>query len=131
MSKTQDLLDLLTAREGAWVNRDDLNFVGGEDTRRRMSELREQIAKGGVFRLDERTAKDRRLEFRLVRIAPTGSDEQRVRYQWACNTCDSHPAEYEKTQPSIDPRWRIGHCFVCRNKRATFVRILPRGANRG
>ena len=129
MGNRQDIFLLLQQREGEWVSRDDINFVGGEDAGRRMRELREDIAKQGQYRLDERVDGHKRLEYRLVKIAfdmNETTDAKRIeRYKWVCTTCDSHPPSMDKTQPSIDPRWRLGPCTPCRNKRASFKRISP------
>lgn len=128
MTKGTDIYHLLVQREGQWVTRDDINFVGGEDAGRRIRELRDPIAAAGVYRLEERVDTERRLEFRLVKIEPIdlAADEdtqvqQRQRYRWACIECGSYPAG--ATIASIDPRWRMGPCGACRNTRATFKEV--------
>jgi hypothetical protein len=122
MSKAQDIFTLLKEREGTWVTRDDLNFVGGSDAARRMREMRDNVSTSGQYRLDERLDQQKRLEYRLVKIDPHGTDAL-ARTQWSCTKCDSYPSDMKTLQPSMDPRWKMGHCRYCRNPRAIFKQI--------
>ena len=123
MTNTQDLYQLLRSREGQWVSRADLNFVGGLDTGRRMRELRQQIGRGGVERLDERPGPDRALEYRLVNLSSAEKQQNLERFNWVCAKCESYPLSMSVLQPSIDPRWRIGPCGKC-GKGATFKQVV-------
>lgn len=121
MSHTTDIYQLLVQREGEWVLRDDLNFVGGEDTGRRMREVRDLVAHQGQYRLDEKTDDQRRIVFRLVRLNGVATDTERTK--WQCVTCQSFPVA-GTLGPSADTsdRWRIGQCAPCKNRRAIFAR---------
>ncbi len=122
MSKTQDLFHLLVQREGQWVRRDDLNFLGGEDTGRRMREVAENVAKSNQYRLDERVDEHRRLEYRLVKLA-IDNPEQRERYRWVCAKCDSHPVSLQTVVASLNPQYRVGPCGPCRTKQSVYKRL--------
>lgn len=38
---------------------------------------------------------------------------------WVCVECGDKPKG--ETQPSVDPRWRLGRCSTCKNKSAIFA----------
>jgi len=114
MTNRSDIFNLLRTRAGTWVGRDDLNFVGGSDTSRRMRELQEDVARSTEWRLEERRDDQKRYEYRLMPIIP---DPPRVRGIYRCVKCGSRPDSV--TMASIDERWRLGHCPVC-GKDATF-----------
>lgn len=117
MTAQADLLRLLRSRAPNWVSRDDINFTGGEAADRRMRELREQLASAGEFRLDERRDRNNRLEYRLVEVPRNESEKDRAeRTRWRCTHCGSHPLTLASTQPSMDPRWRLGKCVACRKR---------------
>lgn len=116
MTNRQDIYNLLRTRAGTWVSRDDLNFLGGQDTSRRMRELEEDVARSGEWRLESQRDAQKRYEYRLMPIIP---DPPTVVGIYRCVKCGSRPGSV--TVASIDSRWRIGHCPVC-GKGATFER---------
>lgn len=116
MTQKQALWDLLRARANQWVDRDTLDFVGGEDTGRRMRELRTNVTASGQWVLEERRDHRGRLEFRLIPILSEQPEDERARFRYRCKTCGSHPYDITKTQPSLDPRWRLGTCTICRQR---------------
>lgn len=117
MTNRQALWDLLLARQGQWVNRDDLNFVGGEDAARRMRDIRKDVERSGQWILDERKDKRARIEWRLTKIDRAVPE----RMQWTCTTCGSYPQDFARTYASIDPRWRMAErCWACRTSPATY-----------
>lgn len=121
MSNRTALWTLLIERQGDWIKRDDLLFVGGVDAPRRMRDLKDDIVKSGQYRLEERTV-DRVIEYRLVELPPD-PERKSQRYLWRCSSCQSHPQDYMLTQPSLDPRWRLGKCGICGEKNATFRKV--------
>lgn len=122
MSNRNDLWALLLARKGEWIAREDLNFVGGYDAVRRMRDIRQDIIASGQFRLEERKAEGGVIEYRLIELEPDPAS-QNARFLYRCAKCGSHPTDYMTTQPSIDPRWRLGTCDICREKNATFRKV--------
>lgn len=115
----QDLWTLLQAREGQWVNRDDLNFVGGEDAARRMRDIRKDVERSGQWILDERKDGRHRIEWRLSKIERHTPE----RLKWACTACGTYPQSYERTMATLDPRWRMAaRCWACRVAPAYYQR---------
>lgn len=110
--------NLLQSRMGDWVTRADIDFVGGAEGTRRLRELRTFVAGRGMT-IENRTtylAGRSVQEYRLVRHrepAPT-------RERWVCVKCGAPSTGV--TTNSMDPRWRLGRCYPCKNKRATFER---------
>jgi hypothetical protein len=105
MSHRSQVWNLLVRYEGQWVTRAQIEAVGGAEGTRRLREIRERIT---GFSID--VEGDR---YRLVRFTTSDSD-------LACAKCGAPPNE--PTQPSVDPRWRLGRCYSCRNKSAIFVK---------
>lgn len=125
MSNRADLWALLIQRAGQWVRREDLDFTGGHDAGRRMREIRDDIVASGQYRLEEKKGANGLVtHVRLIQIEHT-APKQSMRFMWRCTKCDSHPADYMTTQPSLDPRWRFGPCTICPEKSATFRKVTP------
>jgi hypothetical protein len=122
VSNRTDVWTLLLQRLGTWVTRTEIEFVGGAEGMRRLRELRDTVYLQGYSLTQRQSAADgRTLEYRLTKIEPTlRSVDAGPVVIWRCLVCGGRPAE--GTQPSIDPRWRIGRCSPCRNKDATFER---------
>ena len=125
MSNRTDLWNLLIQRAGDWIAREDLDFTGGTDAQRRMREIREDIVASGQYRLEEKKgAQGVVTHVRLIEIQHD-VPVQSQRYQWRCVKCHSHPADFMNTQPTLDPRWRMGPCTICPERNATFRRSVP------
>jgi hypothetical protein len=125
MTNRQDIWNLLVSRAGEWIDRDDLNFVGGEDAARRMRDIRNDVIASGEWRLDERKDDRKRIQWMLVKIAPLNEADapQLLRHRYRCTNCQSIPFDYMHTQPTLDPRWRMGKCNVCRTNPAMFKKV--------
>jgi len=125
----QSIFDLLRARDGQWVSRADIDFVGGHDAGRRMRELEAELGSSGQWRLESRESEGRLLEYRLVALAPDPA-AQRERQRWVCTKCDSFPYSSENLQPTMDPRYKMGRCPRCKGKTPSIFKMLhpvPKG----
>lgn len=120
MTNRSDLWNLLLAREGQWIDRDNIDFVGGAEAGRRMREIRADIAKAGSFRLDERRNAKGRFEYRLQRI-PVEEVAPDAPEIWRCRNCHSRVAR-SQTVASMDERWRLGRCPSCGERKSVFER---------
>lgn len=118
-SNRADLWSLLANRMGQWIDRDDINFVGGSDASRRMRELKDSVLLSGTHRLEERRDDSGRYEYRLVEI-PLEARNHPERQRWECVKCGTRPLDFSQTKASLDPRWRLGRCGVCNNENATY-----------
>jgi hypothetical protein len=120
MGSRDEVWNLLQSREGDWISRADIDFVGGAEATRRLRELRTFVAGHGMS-IENRMTHDeqgrRREEYRLTRYAQPDP----VTGRWACTKCGAPPTGV--TTNSMDPRWRLGVCYPCKNKRATFERL--------
>jgi hypothetical protein len=117
MTKRIEVLNLLMARENQWVTLSELQFVGGFEATRRLRELREGGMQAG-FIIDVGTSLHHGSDeptYRLRRVEESPGTEF-----WVCNKCGARRAR-QFTQPSMDPRWRLGPCIICGNKQAVFI----------
>jgi hypothetical protein len=125
MTHQQDIWNLLVSRQSEWVDRDDLNFTVGGDAAPLLSRLRTDVIASGEWRLDERKDQQKRTQLRLVPLPPPDpeSEAARLRFQYRCTNCQSIPQSYASTQPTLDDRWRMGKCNVCRADPAWFRKV--------
>ena len=114
MGNRSDLWTLLNDREGQWVSRDNIDYIGGHDAGRRMREIRESLATSGSHRLEERKDGEGRMSTGWSRSAT--SEASNLRYRWWCVKCKGHPPDYGRTSATMDERWRMGYCSICRAK---------------
>lgn len=105
MSLREQVWDLLLAHEGEWIPRSEIEKVGGAEATRRVREIRKRIT---GFDIQNRGDK-----YRLVRVTTNPSD-------LTCTKCGGPPRG--ETQPSVDARWRLGHCSIC-GKSAIFQKM--------
>ena len=122
-SNRQSIFDLLKAREGQWVSRADINFVGGEAADRRMRELVSVLSTSGDWRLESREGERRVLEYRLTAI-DASPQEKRERLQWVCAKCESHPWDVRLLRATMDPRYKTGRCPRCKGKTPSIFKML-------
>lgn len=108
--------NLLQERMGQWVTRADIESVGGYEAMRRLREVRRQVRSFGLLfetRTDPQTGL---LEYRVTRPLVSGP-------RWACQKCGRLAAP-DSLQPSIDPRWRLAHCPICRRS-TVYQEVTP------
>lgn len=111
MTKREDVWNLLQQRLDTWVTRSEIDFVGGLEGSRRLRELRQVIPGGYV--LDERTDSDghsKMYRLRKVDQEPIANDPY-----YRCNGCGVTRRK-SALLASIDQRYRIGHCNVCKGR---------------
>ena len=123
MTNRSDVWNLLLARKGEWVPRADIQFVGGESWDRRLREVQEDVVKAGNLRLERKAEGNTVTHVRLVALEERHGRDSSQRYNWECVTCLNSPLRMSETQPSMDPRWRLGVCWYCDKKgkrQATF-----------
>ena len=123
MSKRQNVLNLLLARKGEWVTRAELEFVGGFEATRRLRELR-TWAEGAGYTIEFREDKAGDPIYRLSQMESVSKDK--VEDWWFCQKCGGRRAK-EWTQPSMDPRWRLGPCRMCDVRQSIFVQTTAVG----
>jgi hypothetical protein len=120
VSNKTDVWNLLLSRLDTWVTRTEIEFVGGAEGMRRLRELRDGLyAQGYSLAVRTSAADGRTQEYRLSKVASLEAvSETEPRTRWRCVKCGFRPSE--GTQPSMDERWRIGPCHICKRKDATF-----------
>lgn len=96
MSLRAQVLDLMFKNEGVWLTRSEIEKVGGAEATRRLREIRAKAVGYDIERKGD--------SYRLVR---TDAGDQTL----ICLKCKSNPNS--ETQPSMDPRWRLGRCPLC------------------
>jgi hypothetical protein len=120
MGTREAVWTLLNSRLGDWVTRAEIDFVGGAEGTRRLRELRTFVAGTGMTIENRVRYHDgqRQEEYRLVRYV----EPDPVAGRWVCTKCGAPPTGV--TTNSMDPRWRLGHCFPCKIKQATFEKVM-------
>jgi len=96
MSLRSQVWDLLIAHEGEWLPRSEIEKVGGAEATRRLKEIKSRAVGFNILKRGD--------NYQLVRV--TTLDVELV-----CVKCGSQPNT--ETQPSVDPRWRLGRCPIC------------------
>lgn len=96
MSLRTQVWDLLLAHEGEWLPRSEIEKVGGQEATRRLREIRNKAVGFDVERRGD--------NYRLVRV-------NNIDNTLSCVKCGAPPNS--ETQPSMDPRWRLGRCPLC------------------
>jgi hypothetical protein len=107
MSLRSQVWDLLIAHEGEWLTRSEIEQVGGAEATRRLKDIKNKVVGFDIKRRGD--------SYRLVR---TTVFEQGL----TCVKCKAPPNS--ETQPSVDPRWRLGRCPMC-GKGAIFEKARP------
>jgi hypothetical protein len=96
MSLRTQVWDLLIAHEGEWLPRSEIEKVGGAEATRRLREIRNKAVGFDIQRHGD--------TYRLIRTTVWDAD-------LTCVKCGAQPVN--ETQPSVDPRWRLGRCPMC------------------
>lgn len=121
MGNRADLWSLLIQRKGQWINRADIDFVGGHEAGRRMREIRTSLIGNPKYRLDER---DNVHGLRIYRLIEISTDAQRAAAHevWRCKKCSARLMDLTLSQRTMDDRWRFARCTGCGDKKAIFER---------
>lgn len=117
-TKRSAVWDLLRSREGEWVTRAEIDFVGGAEGTRRLRELRQSIHKAG-FTLDVQVhpiTRESRYRLRVV------EDDDPNATLYECANCGLRQRANHLTR-SMDERYRIGDCPACGEKRAVWKAV--------